>query len=393
VCGTAGAFFFLKREPAPVPAAAPKGGPDVDALTRRLAATEVQLAQRDLDDKDYAGAIKGAEQALKVDPRNQAARQTREAARAALAALDSAKAEANAALDAGATEKASDALSRILALDPRHPAATELTARLNGVFRAKAEDARRLATTARGDAEKAKATTHDAYARASTRAREAEAAFGKAEFAAATQGFLEARDGFDRAKRAAAPASAPPAAVAAEANPVVLPPAALPQPTAAPELPQPSVAPPAVAPAPPAVPRPLVAGRTLVQSARTGSGGLSGFQSDDVSVSKIPDFLGRIDFEVSPAAVKSGDVYIIAVRLTNDGRKDIDIRNITLTTTLNGEAVKRDVAPPERKFSPRQRVTLAEVGGVWESQVASWSLDVLVTSKNGDTCRNRIELK
>ncbi len=388
--GVAGAFFVFRRErvePEPPSALPPKGGQEA-ALARRLAATQAQLAQRDLDDKDYVSAIKNAEQALKVDARNPDARRTVDAARLAIAQLDAARSEAAAALDAGETQKASDALSRILSLDPRHPVASELTSRLNGVFRTKAEDARRLAAGSRSDADKSKAGSLDAYGRGTQRAKDAEAAFGRGEFAAAAQSFLEARDAFDRARRAASPASAPTAPPTAAAAETVPPPTA-----AAATAPEP---PPVAAslPAPAApVARPLVAGRTVVQSARAATGGVTGFQSDGVSVSRTPDQLGRIDFDVSPAAVKPGDVYLITVKLANDGRKDLDVRGVTLVTTTGANASKREIAPPDHKVESRQRVTLAEVGGVWDTQEAAWSLEVVVTAKNGDTFRNRLDLK
>jgi hypothetical protein len=130
-----------------------------------------------------------------------------------------------------------------------------------------------------------------------------------------------------------------------------------------------------------------------VESARTGGSGPAGFESEDVSVRKTPDFLGRIEFEVSPAAVKAGDAYAIKIALVNDGRKDIEVRGVKLTTSVNGTASTQDVEPAVAKLTRYQRTNVAQLGGVWEDHVATWSLDVVVTSSKGDACRSRLELK
>jgi serine/threonine-protein kinase len=384
VAGIGGSYLLMGTlVPSPGAPAAGGSAPDLGALTRTLAATQAQLAQRVLEDKDYKGAMAQAEQALKLDPRNAAARGVLQKARETLAALDAAAAEAAAALDAGETDRGSEALSRILALDPQHPVVTELSARLNGVFRAKAEEARRLAGAARGDAEKAKAESVEPFGRAAQRAKEAEASFARNEFAAATQSFLEARDAFDRARRAAttrtASATPPPTPEARREEPPR--PAADTNAATAPE------------PAPASVPaRALVAGRSTVQSARAG-GAVAGFDSEDVSVRKTPDFVGRIEFAANPTAVKAGDSYQVKVHLVNDGHKEIEVRGVKLTIATNGVASTRDLAPAVTKLAPRQQTTLAELGGVWEEHVTSWSVEVVVTSNKGDSCRNTLGLK
>jgi len=390
VSGVGVSYLAMHRlAPSPTPAPPPATGPDVHALTRTLADTQVRLAQRVLEDKDYRAAMAQAEQALKVDPGNAPARDVVRKARGALAELDAAARQANSALDAGETQRAADALSRILALDPRHPSVAELTARLNGVFRAKAEEARRLASEARKSAERSDGASAEGFDGGSQRVREAEASFAKGEFAAATQGFLEARDGFDRARRTGAARSVP--ASVAPVQQAKLEPAPATVPAAPPSAAEPVASAAPVAPPPAA--RLLVAGRSVAESARSAGGNLAGFESQDVSVRKTPDFIGRIEFEINPPAVRPGDSYRLRVELLNDGRKEIEVRSVTLTTTVNGVASPREVTAPVAKLASRQRKTLAELDGVWDEGISSWSLDVLVTSSKGDTCRNRLELK
>src|SRR5262249_55211551 len=142
----------------------------------------------------------------------------------------------------------------------------------------------------------------------------------------------------------------------------------------------------------PAAARALVAGRSVSESARAAGSSLAGFESQDVSVRKTPDFIGRIEFEVSPPAVRPGDSYRLRVDLLNDGRKDIEVRSVTLTTTVNGAATARDVAVPA-KLASRQRKTLAGMGGVWEEGRPSRPSHAPPPPSRGNPCRNRLELR
>jgi len=131
----------------------------------------------------------------------------------------------------------------VLAIDPNHPVAGELSAKLNRYFRGQAEDARKELEQARLAAERGKAGALPPFAQAAVAAREAERLFTGLQFAVATRKFLEGRDGFARALRLAeaqqAAARIPPTTVAASASarsPLPLPftpPTAAPAPTAA----------------------------------------------------------------------------------------------------------------------------------------------------------------
>ncbi len=232
-----GALVWTRLHPTPTPST----GRDIakeqmGALTDALVTSQVELAQESLNDKDYSRAISLAEKALKLDPENADARHVIEKARATLAELDAAAETARKAVQAGDTEAASQALSRVLAINPNHPVAGELAAQLNRYFRGQAEEARRTMSASRAAADRGKAEPQAAYAPAVAAAREAERLFGKGEFAVATRKFLEGRDGFDRALRAAeaqqaAAARTPPPTLAALPTP---PPPTLPATTFAP---------------------------------------------------------------------------------------------------------------------------------------------------------------
>ena len=171
-------------------------------LTQELVRKQVRLAQRELDDKNYAAAATEAEGALKLAPGHAEASAVLASTRERVAELDQSIAQARRLLDAGDTAGASSELSHLLELDPRHPAAAELSARLNSAFRAQADAAAASMREARAAALAAGAT---AWSLRSVDAgvSQAELLLSKGEFADATRMFLEARDACDRSRRAA----------------------------------------------------------------------------------------------------------------------------------------------------------------------------------------------
>jgi serine/threonine-protein kinase len=268
----AAAGYVLRPAPRAEPPA-PAGQDRIGALTRALAERETKLAEKELADRNVAGAIAHVEEALKLDPDDAAARQVMEKARALAAERDGAAEEARRAFAAGDADSASRALARLLGLDPKHPVAAELSGKLNSRFRAQAEGARRDLRRAQGEAERANARPLDAFGEGVGLAREGEVLMQRGEFAVAARKFIEGRQSFDRARRMAeeraaeeraaeqraaeararstsapppAPAVAPPtpavAVPAPAAPPTTLPMATLPAPPAAPGAPAPAPA-------------------------------------------------------------------------------------------------------------------------------------------------------
>ena len=205
--------FRTPAKPALDPNAAQK-----DALTQALADTKVELAEKSLDGKQYGDAVTYAEQALKFDPQNAGAKRVLEAAQKQLAELAAANAAAQQAIEAGDMDKAAKELARLMAIDPTHPAVVELTGKLNSRFRGQAEDARTSMARSRTAAEKAGASSQRVFGEAVGLSNQGESLFVKSEFAASTQKFLEARDTFDRAGKAAEASRATKAPTAAAAT-------------------------------------------------------------------------------------------------------------------------------------------------------------------------------
>lgn len=134
----------------------------------------------------------------------------------------------------------------------------------------------------------------------------------------------------------------------------------------------------------------FVSGKTSVSSGKAAKGSLSGFDSEDVSVAKAPDYSGRIEFEVSPSHVKPGDSYAARIFLTNDGKKSFKIGSLAVTTTTNGNKAGGPAAAAVKEVQPQQRVSLQETTGTWQDGTTSWNLEAAVVSDHGDSFKNTV---
>jgi serine/threonine protein kinase len=372
-------------EPAPSPSA-PSAA--VSALTHELVRKQVQLARRELEDKNYTVAATEAEGALKLAPGDADASAVLSATRERVRELDQSIAEARRLLGAGDTAGASRELSHVLEIDPRHPAAAELSAHLNSVFRTPADEAAAAMRSARSSAVAARVPAEVLRA-ADASARQADALVAKGEFAEGTRAFLEARDAFDRARRdalqsrAATPAPAP-ASAAASPAPAGATPAPVPRPAATPAA---AATPPAPEPTPAALARTFTAEATSV--ATPAAGGIEGFDSSDVSSRRPPQFVGRMEFEVLPPSVRPGELFVVRIHLRNDGRRGVKVRAVSLAAVVDGRRDPLPVKPLQREVPAQSRALVAEYSGVW-TEALSWALEAVVTEERNETVTSRL---
>jgi hypothetical protein len=359
-------WWWARRPAAQSQPAADITSAQVGALTAQLVGNQIELARADLHNKDYRGAIAQAERALRLDETSDEARAVIAEAKARLDELEQAAAAAKAAYDRGDTTAASTALGQVLAIDPRHPVATELTAALNQHFRRQAEDARRSSDQARAAAASSPgAMAQDAFAQAERQRTEAETLFAAGEFAVATQRLLQSRDGFERARRTAeaaaraqAQAQAQAAALAAQQqarSAATLPPRYVPPPT----LP-PVTAPPATAAAPPRVePPPATAAdepairKVLADYARA-------IEGKDLALFKAvkPNLSAEEEKRLTDAfkAIKSQKVGISVDGIEVEGGH-ATVR-VSRQDTINGNSMR----------AVKQTFRLAQSGGIWTIQ-------------------------
>jgi hypothetical protein len=152
-----------------------------------------------------------------------------------------------------------------------------------------------------------------------------------------------------------------------------------------------AVAPPPVDAPPPG--RPFVPGTSVVESLKPSTAEVPGFEPSGVGVKRAPEVPGRVDFEVDPRAVKPGDRYAVKVYLVNDGGKPIAIDGLSVAMVADGKRSARAMPPRARSVAPKERALLAELPGVWQDGLATWALEVAVTSKRQDRYSNTLNWK
>lgn len=392
----------------------------INALTANLVETQLDLARRVLDDKDYKGAVEQTTRILKLDPNNPEALGIREQAQSATRELETSVAAARDAVSRGDSTQASAALERVIALDPKNPLVAELSSQLNANFSARATAARAEMDKAKIAAEaKQGASSDPAFAEGERFAAQAAQSLKDRQFTAATQTFSQARDAYDRARRviegqereAARIASRPTPAlaptVASASTPQTQPTAAalptvvlrplpgetatpppVPTPTAA-VLQTPVTAPTVAAPAPEL--REFVTARTRIAAAPTTGGNQpKGF---DMSGVAMQEFSGRYEFEVSPSPLVPGSPFRVRIFLRNEGQKDAKLDTLTVKTAVNGQVQ----APPARiledDIKVGQRPLIAEIANTWAPGTNAWVMDVEALSKKGERFRSSLTMK
>ena len=140
--------------------------------------------------------------------------------------------------------------------------------------------------------------------------------------------------------------------------------------------------------------RRFVPGQTAVQTPKAQkdkAADLAGFDTGDADLRKAPDFLGRVEFEVTPASgVEPGDAWTVRAYVVNEGKKPIRIAGVTIGTTVNGAGSGGPVPPRAREIAPQQRALVAEAAGSWREGTSSWSTAVTVTAGKGESLQNTI---
>jgi serine/threonine-protein kinase len=171
----------------------------VSPLAQRAIDSQVELARRKLDAGEFADAVRQAEGALKLDPRNAAAQEVLDEAAAKLKRID----EAVSAVRAAGRDRArlASAAFDLMRLDPGHPEAETAATAAGAAFRPSADKARQLEQEARRAAEEAGADKTPAFAEGADLESQGQQALASAQPVLAARHFLEARERFERARR------------------------------------------------------------------------------------------------------------------------------------------------------------------------------------------------
>jgi len=145
--------------------------------------------------------------------------------------------------------------------------------------------------------------------------------------------------------------------------------------------------------------RSFVSGRTSAQSNETRAGGSvpEGFEdSAGINVKKgtqAAELPGKITFEIDPPGVKAGEKYLVKVLMVNEGTAPIQIRDMLVTTVINGKKLAGPVPPLAKDIAPQQRALLLSSPDFWKEDTTSWSMEVVVHTSRGETYKNQVAWK
>jgi serine/threonine protein kinase len=150
----AGAFLMTRKPSAPpaTPVAEETRAAVAETSNRApdlASPAVVEQASASLRAGNYRAALSLADEALRSDPGNSEASRVRSEAAAAIARFDEAIVNANKALAAGDTDRATRALNTARAIDPATPIVAELSTRILEQVSAQADTARKAADVAR----------------------------------------------------------------------------------------------------------------------------------------------------------------------------------------------------------------------------------------------------
>jgi hypothetical protein len=128
------------------PSALPEPAPSLPEATPP---PEVGAAGQALIDRDYRRAVELARGALEAVPGNEVAQETLADAERAIQEGEKLAGQARVALRRGDGTRATEVLSELVAVDPRHPELPELTRGLEDLVKSKGEEARRATARVR----------------------------------------------------------------------------------------------------------------------------------------------------------------------------------------------------------------------------------------------------
>jgi tetratricopeptide (TPR) repeat protein len=145
--------------------------------------------------------------------------------------------------------------------------------------------------------------------------------------------------------------------------------------------------------------RSFAAGKTAAASAETRAGGAvpDGFENTPgVEVKKgstAAELPGKINFDVEPDAPKAGEKYTVKVFLSNEGGAPIQVKDMIVSTTINGKKISGPVSPQARDVAPQQKALLMSTTELWKEDISNWAMEVTVRTLRGERYTNQVTWK
>jgi tetratricopeptide (TPR) repeat protein len=145
--------------------------------------------------------------------------------------------------------------------------------------------------------------------------------------------------------------------------------------------------------------RGFASGKTVASSTETRPGGAvpDGFENtpgvDVKKGSTAADLPGKIAFDISPATPKPSERYTVNVFLVNEGNAPIQLRDMFVTTTINGKKVGAPVPPQTRDVAPQQRAIVMSTSEAWKEDTTSWQMEITIHTARGERYTNQVTWK
>jgi hypothetical protein len=143
----------------------------------------------------------------------------------------------------------------------------------------------------------------------------------------------------------------------------------------------------------------FASGKTSASSAETQGGGAvpPGFDpASNIDVKKgstAADLPGKINFDVEPDVPKAGERYTVKVFLLNEGGAPIQVKDMVVSTTINGKKISGPVNPQTRDVAPQQKALLMSTTEMWKEETSGWAMEVTVHTARGERYSNQVTWK
>ncbi len=139
----------------------------------------------------------------------------------------------------------------------------------------------------------------------------------------------------------------------------------------------------------------FVIGKTAASAGEAGGNAAPGFEDSAGVVvkkgSQAAELPGKVSFEVEPETVKPGDTYAVKISLQNEGGAPISIKDMTLTTMINGRKITGPVQPQTKDVAPQQKALIYNLAGnIWKEDTSSWTMEVVIRTARGETYKNQV---
>jgi serine/threonine protein kinase len=145
--------------------------------------------------------------------------------------------------------------------------------------------------------------------------------------------------------------------------------------------------------------RGFASGKTVASSSETKPTGSvpDGFENTPGVVVKkgstAADLPGKINFDIDPDTPKPGERYTVKVFLVNEGNAPIQLKDMFVTTTINGKKVGAPVPPQTRDVAPQQRAVVMSTAEAWKEDTTSWQMEVTIHTVRGERYTNQVTWK